>query len=143
METDQIAKWTTDTSEVDVIESLQSATHPQYRNGVIRVTAVMRYETLGTWLAMPRYTPLQSLSCMTPAEYHNLWLQVVEAVASLHSERVAHQDLKPANIVVDLNQDLSVARIYIIDFGNAPEYRCQGFQGTKGWTAPEVQAGSQ
>ncbi|KAG9031489.1 hypothetical protein FRB95_002677 [Tulasnella sp. JGI-2019a] len=153
-EADLIAKWTTDTNEVDLIVSLQSVKHPQYRNGVIRVIDVLRYETLGAWVVMPRYTPLVSmsgatplvsLSEMTPTEYHSFRLQVFEAVAFLHAERVAHRDIKPANIVVDLKQGSSMARVYIIDFGNArrcdSEYRCQGFQGTRGWTAPEVQDG--
>ncbi|KAG9017567.1 Sperm motility kinase 2A [Tulasnella sp. JGI-2019a] len=143
METDLIAKWTADTTEVDLIESLQVAKQPRYRNGVIRVTDIMHYETLGTWVIMPRYTPLQSLPQMTPQEYHGLRLHVVEAIAFLHAEGVAHRDIKPGNIVVDLKQELSMAKVYIIDFGNArrctPEYRCKGFQGTSGWTAPEVQ----
>ncbi|KAG9030983.1 hypothetical protein FRB95_003263 [Tulasnella sp. JGI-2019a] len=71
----------------------------------------------------------------------------LHAVAFLHAERVTHRDLKPANIVVNLiNQELCAARIYIIDFGNArrctPGYRCKGFQGTRGWTAPEVRDGA-
>ncbi|KAG8987863.1 hypothetical protein FRB94_001408 [Tulasnella sp. JGI-2019a] len=78
METDLIAKWTADTTEVDLIESLQVAKQPRYRNGVIRVTDIMHYETLGTWVIMPRYTPLQSLPQMTPQEYHGLRLHVVE-----------------------------------------------------------------
>ncbi|KAG8995111.1 Sperm motility kinase 2A [Tulasnella sp. JGI-2019a] len=145
IEADLIAKWTTDTAEVDLIVSLQTVKHPQYRNGVIQVIDVVRCGILGAWLVMPKYTPLQSLSQMSPKEYHYLGLQIVEAVAFLHAERIAHRDLKPANIVVDLKQELSATRVYIIDFGNArrcaSEYRCKGFQGTRGWTAPEVQDG--
>ncbi|KAG8996281.1 hypothetical protein FRB94_008430 [Tulasnella sp. JGI-2019a] len=136
-----------DSSEVDVIEYLQSVKHSRYRNGVIRVADILRYETLRASVIMPRYKPFQSLSWMSPKEYHNLRLQVVEAVAFLHAERVTHRDLKPANIVVNLiNQELCAARIYIIDFGNArrctPGYRCKGFRGTRGWTAPEVRDGA-
>ncbi|KAG9035734.1 Sperm motility kinase 2A [Tulasnella sp. JGI-2019a] len=145
METDLIAKWTADTTEVDLIESLQLAKQPQYRNGVIRVTDIMHYKTLGTWVVMPRYTPLHSLPQITPQEYYGLRLHVVEAMAFLHAEGVVHRDIKPSNIVVDLKQELSMAKVYTIDFGNArrctPEYRCKGFQGTSGWTAPEVQDG--
>ncbi|KAG9023421.1 Map microtubule affinity-regulating kinase [Tulasnella sp. JGI-2019a] len=95
---------------------------------------------------IPRCTPLSSLSRMTLREYHSLRLQVVEGVAFLHAARIVHRDLKTANIVVDLKLGLSMARIYIIDFGIArrcaPGYRCEEFRGTTGWTAPEVQDGA-
>ncbi|KAG9029848.1 hypothetical protein FRB95_004800 [Tulasnella sp. JGI-2019a] len=146
VKSDLVAKWTTDASEVELVRSLQSATNLQYRNSVIKVVDIVRYGTIGTFVVMPRYTPLSSLSRMTINEYHNLRLQVVEGVAFLHAERIAHRDLKTANIVVDLKPGLSLARIYIIDFGIArrctPEYRCEGFRGTNGWTAPEVQDGA-
>ncbi|KAG9021835.1 hypothetical protein FRB95_001383 [Tulasnella sp. JGI-2019a] len=142
---DLVAKWTTHASEVELIKSLQPATHAQFRNSVIQVIDDLRHGTLGTFLFMPRYTPLDSLHHITPTNYHAIHLQVIEGVAFLHAHHVAHRDLKPANIVVNLQGGSSVIRTYIIDFGNArrctPGYRCKGFQGTRGWTAPEVQDG--
>ncbi|KAG8978787.1 hypothetical protein FRB93_010868 [Tulasnella sp. JGI-2019a] len=140
-----IAKWTTDASEVELIKSLQSATHAQFRNSVIWVIDDLSHGTIGTFLCMPRYTPLDSLHHITSKNHRIIHLQVIEGVAFLHAHQVAHRDLKPANIVVDLERGSSVVRTYIIDFGIArrctPEYRCNGFQGTRGWTAPEVRGG--
>ncbi|KAI5117301.1 hypothetical protein M0805_008565 [Coniferiporia weirii] len=63
--------------------------------------------------------------------------QLFEGVAFLHEKEVAHNDLKPSNIIVDK----TTGRVSIIDFnlGVLRVDRLDGrFIGTKGWTAPEV-----
>jgi hypothetical protein len=78
MNTDLIAKWTTDILEVKLITSLQGDAHPQYRNGVIRVLETVPHGALGTFLIMPRYTPLELLPQVTATDYGNLRLKLVE-----------------------------------------------------------------
>ncbi|KAI5119409.1 hypothetical protein M0805_004896 [Coniferiporia weirii] len=66
--------------------------------------------------------------------------QLLEGVAFLHEKEVAHNDLKPSNIVVDK----TTGRVSIIDFnlGVLRVDQLDGrFIGTKGWTAPEVGGG--
>ena len=54
----------------------------------------------------------------------------------MHKHGVAHRDLKPSNVRVDESSDL----VSIIDFDLATRglKEVQGFAGTDGWTAPEV-----
>lgn len=82
MEVDLIAKWTTDASEVELLTSLGPATHPRYRNSVIPVTDIIRYRTLGAYLIMPACTLLASLFDMTPTDYRQLRIQIIEVGAS-------------------------------------------------------------
>jgi len=70
---------------------------------------------------------------------YSLARQFLEGVRFIHSNLVAHLDLKPGNIVVGARN-----RLRLIDFGvsvRVPllESRIKGYQGTKGWVAPEVE----
>jgi len=70
---------------------------------------------------------------------YSLVQQFLEGVRFIHNNLVAHLDLKPDNIVVGANN-----RLRIIDFGvsvRVPllESLIKGYQGTKGWVAPEVE----
>jgi serine/threonine protein kinase len=70
---------------------------------------------------------------------HSLARQFLEGVRFLHRHLVAHLDLKPDNTVVSAR-----TRLRIIDFSVAVrvprlESRIKGYQGTKGWVAPEVE----
>jgi len=65
--------------------------------------------------------------------------QLLEGVRFIHRNLVAHLDIKPDNIVIGANNQLR-----IIDFSvsvRVPllESRIKGYQGTKGWVAPEVE----
>lgn len=61
-------------------------------------------------------------------------LTLIRSVAYLHDNNVAHMDLKPANIVVNIN----TGRIQLIDFGvSCMESNCLPF-GTTLYMAPEV-----
>ena len=70
---------------------------------------------------------------------YSLARQFLEGVRFMHHNLVAHLDLKPDNIVIGANTQLR-----IIDFSvsvRVPllESRIKGYQGTKGWVAPEVE----
>ncbi|EJC99413.1 kinase-like protein, partial [Fomitiporia mediterranea MF3/22] len=63
--------------------------------------------------------------------------ELIEGVAFLHRQKIAHLDIKPGNLVVNFK------RLYIIDFDIA--VRCKDVdemvkisRGTRGWSAPEI-----
>ena len=64
--------------------------------------------------------------------------QFLEGVAFLHSKCIAHLDLKPSHVLV--NKD---GLVFIIDYDLSVRFKdptevTSGYQGTKGYTAPEV-----
>ncbi|KAJ2922906.1 hypothetical protein H1R20_g14164, partial [Candolleomyces eurysporus] len=63
---------------------------------------------------------------------------LVDGVAYLHARKIAHLDIKPDNLVYDIDGQLK-----IIDFDCAKrledeEEEIIGYRGTPGWTAPEM-----
>ncbi|KAI6111853.1 kinase-like domain-containing protein [Pisolithus croceorrhizus] len=97
----------------------------------------------GTMIYMPvaggRLTSLER-----PDEH--LWSaasQLVEGVAFMHAQLVAHMDLKPENIVIPTQG----GRLSIIDFSTAvrlksDKQKFRGIVGTAGYIAPEVERGN-
>ncbi|KAG8910594.1 hypothetical protein FRC02_007099, partial [Tulasnella sp. 418] len=136
----QVAKWTTRAREVELLMSLQSMDHPRYRKRVVEVTEIIRV-TDGAFIVMPQRCPLTLVRNLSKSSYLDLRFQLVEGVAFLHAQNVAHCDLKPDNILV-VSAWKPYGGLVISDFGNACSvasgYLCRGYQGTRGWTAPEV-----
>jgi predicted ATPase/signal transduction histidine kinase/CheY-like chemotaxis protein len=68
-------------------------------------------------------------------------LGVLDALAAIHAKSVVHKDIKPSNLLVDVELD----RIVLIDFGIAtvvprelgPPRAAGAFEGTLGYMAPE------
>ncbi len=67
--------------------------------------------------------------------------QIISALDYIHTHRVVHQDLKPANILLDAGFE----RVFLADFGLARELRHDismvthaGFLGTLGYAPPEI-----
>ncbi|KAG8957731.1 hypothetical protein FRC03_009852 [Tulasnella sp. 419] len=135
-----VAKWTTRDREAQLLRSLQSTKHARYRNHVVELIEIIQGNN-GAFIVMPRHSPLTSLRNLSSSCYHTLRYQLVEGVAFLHAQNVAHCDLKPDNILVESARE-PVGTLVITDFGNAcyyrPGYLCKGYHGTRGWTAPEV-----
>lgn len=88
-----------------------------------------------------RYPPLRSR--ITYVEIGNWLEQITETLEYVHSERIIHCDIKPANIIITANGDIK-----LIDFGaatrtNGEKYvvefdsRSQTVIGTSGYAAPE------
>ncbi|KAI5982235.1 kinase-like domain-containing protein [Pisolithus albus] len=68
--------------------------------------------------------------------------QLIEGVAFMHAQLVAHMDIKPENIVIPRKG----GRLSIIDFSVAirlksDKEKFRGVIGTPGYTAPEVERG--
>ena len=74
----------------------------------------------------------------------SLCFQFIEGVAFLHQHNVAHRNLKPGNVVVDIyDRPASSPRLFIIDFDLAKsveseETMTEGWCGTPPWIAPEL-----
>ncbi|KAH9030055.1 kinase-like domain-containing protein, partial [Lactarius pseudohatsudake] len=72
-----------------------------------------------------------------------LQYQFLEGIWFLHEHRIAHLDLKPANVLLGYADSSSLPRISIIDFGisirvKSEETMVEGYCGTPFWSAPEV-----
>ena len=76
----------------------------------------------------------------------SLCLQFTEGVAFLHQHEVVHCDLKPGNVVVDINSESKTSpRLFIIDFDltlsvESEETMSEGRCGTPPWIAPELES---
>lgn len=76
------------------------------------------------------------------ANLYSVVRQLVEGVAFMHKNGVAHLDLKPQNVLVNE----ASGRLWIIDFSiseivESVDVVYEGFAGTKGHAAPEVSPG--
>ena len=99
------------------------------------------------WLViMPKHQRLDCLDLEYPILVYLLSEQLLEGVAFMHANGVAHLDLKPSNIVVDMEKGRfgDNRELFIIDFGLAEtkvdaNSRVEGVRGTRGWRAPEIQ----
>jgi len=94
---------------------------------------------LGKLIAMGEDLVLRDTPDLFETAGYSLVQQFLEGVRFIHNNLVAHLDLKPDNIVVGANN-----RLRIIDFSvsvRVPllESLIKGYQGTKGWVAPEVE----
>ncbi|TCD66544.1 hypothetical protein EIP91_001265 [Steccherinum ochraceum] len=98
-----------------------------------------------SWVIMPRLIPLTNIIMDSP-EFHARASQVchglIDGLAYLHVNLIAHGDIKPDNLVIDHDFCLK-----IIDFDTALELKdidkkITYYQGTLGWTAPEVREGA-
>jgi serine/threonine protein kinase len=96
--------------------------------------------SVGTFMVIPEATPL-GLGCKLgyfQGEVAHLSRQLVDGVAFLHENGVAHLDIKPGNMVVTLQSHL-----YIIDFDisvrvDGPDELIDEWLGTPPWMAPEI-----
>ena len=81
---------------------------------------------------------------LTPADAVTVVEQVASGLDYAHARTVVHRDIKPANIVVTRNDDGSVDRAVMLDFGiaklaDSPQLTAvNSVVGTAAYTAPEI-----
>lgn len=97
-------------------EILSSLSHP----GIVRFSGIEEVDGLGLciimeWIEGPTLEEALKQGVFSRDDRRRLMLEIVEAVAYLHSKGVVHRDLKPSNIMVRQNGMSAV----IIDFGLA------------------------
>lgn len=97
-------------------EILSSLSHP----GIVRFSGIEEVDGLGLciimeWIEGPTLEEVLKQGVFSRDDRRRLMLEIVEAVAYLHSKGVVHRDLKPSNIMVRQNGLSAV----IIDFGLA------------------------
>jgi serine/threonine protein kinase len=127
-----------DSIELRILEFLNNIKSDA--NHVIPVLDTFRLD-VGTVIALPIASRLDCRAFTTPPVALDLMYQLIDAVAFIHENRVAHLDLKPDNILVSCTDDRP--RLVVIDFGisvfvDSPDTQIKGFAGTPGWVAPEI-----
>jgi len=96
-----------------------------------------------TIIVMPDERVLRDVpASVFKASGNDLAHQFLEGVRFIHENKVAHLDLKPDNILVTITT--SPIRLHINDYSvslqvDTEESWVEGYRGTKGWVAPEVQ----
>jgi len=124
-------------NELSLLQYLSSITSPS--NHAIPLLATFQL-SLGTFIVIPEATTL-TLGFKFgdfQGKVADLSQQLVDGVAFLHDNGIAHLDIKPGNIVVTRRSHL-----YIIDFDISVRIDCPGelideWLGTPGWMAPEI-----
>lgn len=71
---------------------------------------------------------------LAPAAVRSLMMPLVEAVAMLHRNNVAHYDIKPENVMIHTGDD-GTPRAVLIDFGLAKHYTDKGTATSRPMTA--------
>ncbi|KAF5362694.1 hypothetical protein D9757_014517 [Collybiopsis confluens] len=134
-------------AELKIYMSLQRA----YRHEDFILPTLKRFDfppqgpTTVTYLVFPRWIPLSELRHLelNASQIVALCSGLASGVDFLHSQLVAHLDLKPDNLVIQRNG--GEVELRIIDFSisvllNARNDLCSTYQGTPGFMAPEVSA---
>ncbi|TCD61165.1 hypothetical protein EIP91_008827 [Steccherinum ochraceum] len=130
--------------EAKIIQLLATANPPS--DHIITILDVLNTPT-ESWVVMPALRSLDNNSLITStlfyAQVGHVCRGVLDGLAYLHHEHlIAHGDIKPANLVVDRNFctkiiDFSIS-MQLVDADKMISH----YQGTNGWTAPEVQDGT-
>jgi len=123
-------------NELQILQHLHSIQSPY--NHTIPLLAALEVD-MGTFIVLPEGTSLHIgfLHGMFDSEVVDFGQQLIEGVAFLHRNGIAHLDIKPQNIVAIQSQ------LYIIDFDvsvrvDGPSALMDRWRGTRGWTAPEM-----
>ena len=81
-----------------------------------------------------------------PMEIKHLAIEILNGIDYLHSQRILHRDLKPGNILVDMDEDGRINKVKITDFGVCKimsDNNTDHIVGTELFMAPEVHLNGQ
>lgn len=89
------------------------------------------------------YQLLKSDNELTEEQQATILSQIAEAILYLHAVGIAHMDIKPGNIMVDLDTDDGIPSITVIDFNmtcilDKMKGSCSGRGGTPRYMDPKV-----
>ena len=125
-----------DIHELQILRDLHRIDSPI--NHTIPLLGTLELNTL-TFVLLPAARPLDDRFAhrMVHDNVVDFSKQLIEGVAFLHSQGIAHLDIKPQNIVVVPKQ------LFIIDFDlsvrvDGPSTLIDRWCGTPGWMAPEI-----
>lgn len=126
------------TSELQILHSLLSPS-PELHHVIelIDVISSKFYDVI----VMPWLFPLDVALDERPETIPSLQTQFLKGVSHLHQHNVAHIDLKPGNVLINLS---SSPHLSIIDFGLSmrvcdEQTEAEGYCRTLTWSAPEVE----
>jgi serine/threonine protein kinase len=127
-----------DSDELEVLKHLNLIKSDT--NHVIELLDTFHLPDIGTIIALPIASPLDCSEFTSPPVACYLMHQLVEAVAFIHANGVAHLDLKPPNLLVSC---IALPRLIMIDFSvsviaKSANDQIEGYVGTPPWVAPEV-----
>jgi serine/threonine protein kinase len=95
-------------------------------------------EKLPPWLIMEYITQSLSAKDVDDADVSTVLIHLSSALACMHANNITHRDVKPANILVEQNEQGLVAKL--ADFGTAVHHGLENmetFTGTSVYMAPE------
>lgn len=106
-----------------------------------RIVKLLAHDPQGKWIALERvrgeimdeWSKDQSPEAIVRIAY-----ELLEALEHLHAHGVVHGDLKPSNVIVDLDGH---ARLLDLGIATLPGEEAAGFKGTLGYAAPELLRG--
>ena len=131
-----VVKLLVHSQELEILEYLHSIRSSF--NHTVPLLGSLKSNT-STFIVLPEATPLNLAFAyrMFRNNVVDFSQQLIEGVAFLHSQGIAHLDIKPQNIVVVPNQ------LFIIDFDisvrvDSPSMLIDRWCGTPGWMAPEI-----
>ena len=132
-----------DSNERQFLQSLSDIKAPS--NHTIPLLDVIDLSIKKSIIVLPWKSPLDEvLQFDNRRDVVSLCLQFIEGVDFLHQHNVAHCDLKPENVLVDIrSQSEESSRLFIIDFELAVSVEgegtmSEGWCGTPPWIAPEL-----
>jgi hypothetical protein len=124
-------------NELPLLQYLGSITSA--RNHTIPLLATFNL-SVGTFIVIPEATPLDH--GFNFGDFHgkvaDLGRQLVDGVAFLHENGVAHLDIKPGNIIVTPRSNLYIIDLDISVRVDGPDELINQWLGTPPWMAPEI-----
>ncbi len=106
-----------------------------------RIVRLLAHDPEGGWVALERVRGVMMDEWsrdQSPESIVRIAFELVEALDHLHDNGVIHGDLKPSNVIVDIDGH---AKLLDLGIATLPGEAIKGFKGTLGYAAPELLRG--